>query len=675
MPEAVAAWAVNTLAVTGVTATVVSAAVYVATTVAISQVASALLAPSSGGGGTTSPQELSTTVRQAAASRRLLYGRSKAGGVLVYPAQSDDGKFAYLDVYLGEGPIHAIEPVFWLGDERSDDPKFDGLITLTPYLGTPGQAADAGLVAVSAGEWTSADVGTGIAHAVVRYEFDRNAFPRGLVLPSFEVLGRLVYDPRNGAFGYSNNPALCLLDYLRSEYGPDGGIADDLIDFASFATAANICDEVVVSIDPTNTVDGVAGRVRRYTLDGVFEVSAGHTAIVQTMLAAMGGAMPLVGGQYRLYVGAWRAPTGPQLTGEHLRADPTMRTHPGRTQRINTARGTYREPRQEWQTIDFHEQTLPAAVVAEAGEIVQNFSFPATTNGAIAQRLARLGMLQARSSVPLQLQCNWAAFEWQVFDVINVNLPEIGAVGTYLCVSYAYPEGGGIDLTLVPHNAADFAWEPATMEQLVPVVVRPDFNSTPPAVAGLAVGPVSMSGPDDGSGSGAVFGLSASWTATEDARLDHYEVQYKRNAAADWLVDRADGTYWARLLREGYYYDVRVRIVRGDGTTGPWAEVLNTLLNGDITPPGPPTALSVTGTGTHTIGWTNPITLDVMRARVYASATNDPATGVQVAEVFGLPATAYTATHTPAGVPTYYWVTAVDRSGNASARTAAGVGN
>jgi hypothetical protein len=674
MPQAAAAWVVSTLAVTGTTAAIVSAAVYVATTVAISQIASALLAPSSGGGGTTSPQELSATVRQAAASRRLLYGRSKAGGVLVYPAQSDDGTYAWLDVYLGEGPIHAIEPVFWLGDERSDDPKFSGLTSLAAFFGAPGQIASPDLIAVSAGEWTADDVGTGIAHVVVRYQFDRNAFPRGLVLPSFDVWGRVVYDPRTGATGFSSNPALCLLDYLRSEYGPDGGIADDLIDFASFATAANICDEVVVSIDPTNTVDGVAGRVRRYTLDGVFEVSAGHTAIVQTMLAAMGGAMPLVGGQYRLYAGAWRAPTGPQLTGEHLRADPTMRTHPGRTQRINTARGTYREPRQEWQTIDFHEQTLPAAVVAEAGEIVQNFSFPATTNGAIAQRLARLGMMQARSSVPLQLQCNWAAFEWQVFDVISVSLPEIGAVGPYLCVSYGYPEGGGIDLTLVPHNAADFAWDPATMERLVPVVVRPDFNSTPPAVTGLNVSADSIS-QGDWDGSPSAYGLSAYWDATADAQLDYYEVQYKQTAGVAWVSERASSGSWIKILSVGVAYDVAVRVVRKDGSAGPFAIVNNTTVSGDDTPPGPPTALSVTGTATHTIGWTNPVTLDVMRARVYASTTNDPATGVQVAEVFGLPATAYTATHTPAGVPTYYWVTAVDRSGNASARTYAGVGN
>lgn len=676
MPQAVGAWVAEYFAFELMAGAAISSfagtVATVITTVAINQVATKVLGGSSGQGGTASAQTLAATVRQAAASRRLIYGEVKAGGVLVYPAQTDDGKDAWLDVYLGEGPIQAIDPVFWLGEDLSTDPKFADLLMLEAYTGAPGQAASAGLIAVSDGEWTAADVGTGCAHAVVRYTFDRNAFPRGLVLPAFLVRGRLVFDPRTSTTGYSNNPALCLLDFLRSEYGPDGGVADDLIDFASFAAAANVCDEVLDSIDPSNTVADVPGKVRRYTLDGVFEVSGGHTQIVETMLGAMAGAMPFTGGQYRLYAGAWRAPTGPVLTGEYLRGDPTYRTHPARQQRINTVRGTYREPKQDWQNIDFQPQTLPAAVAAEDGEIVQNINFPATSVGATAQRLARLAMMRARSAVPLSLPCNWAAFQWQLYDVVQVNLPEVGAAGPFLITGYTFAEGGGIDLSLVPHRADDFAWDPATMERLVPVVVAPDFNTTPPAITGLVVSAGSI---DQGEYSS--YGLVASWAATADALIADYEVQFKPTASADWLSGGKTGrtASWDRALNVGVFHDVRVRIVRHDGTTGPWAEVLNTLVSGDTEPPGPPTALSVTGTTTHTIGWTNPTSLDVMRARVYANTVNNAATATQVAEVFGLPATAYTATHTPSSVPTYYWVAAVDRSGNPSARTYAGVGN
>ena len=195
---------------------------------------------------------------------------------------------------------------------------------------------------------------------------------------------------------------------------------------------------------------------------------------------------------------------------------------------------------------------------------------------------------------------------------------------------------------------------------------------------------------DNGSGFSS-YGLRATWDASDDYYFRSYDVQYKKTADK-WIEDLPPDalpalfnlvsadllsgiTKWEQQVSIGEEYDVRIRIVREDGTVGPWATETNILVSGDTTPPGVPTALSVTGTTTHTIGWTNPTSLDVMRARVYANTANNPATATEVAEVFGLPATAYTATHTPAGVPTYYWVTAVDRSGNASARTAAGVGN
>lgn len=687
MPETIGAYvadyfAFEVIGTTVAAAAAIETAVTIAATVAINQVASKVLASSSGSGGTAGPQVLSTTVRQSDASRRLIYGTVKAGGVMVYPQQDPDGANVRVAVYLGEGPIHAVSSTFWIGDERTDDPKYSGLIGFDARLGTPGQTVVTSLRDASAGEWTTADVGTGCAYVVVRLGANRDVFTRGRVnMPmAFLVDGRVCFDPRADgtllAMAHTRNPALCLLDFMRSEFGPDGGIDDDLIDFPSFAAAANVCDELVDSIDHTNVVAGTPGKVRRYTLDGVFEVGAGHTAIKETMERAMAGRVVFVGGKYRCYAGAWRAPSGPVLDAHYLRGAPTFRTHQQRTQRFNVARGTYREPRQDWQTTDLHEQTLPAAVLAEDGEIVQTLDFPVTTNGAIAQRLARLAMLQARSAVPLTLPCNWSAIQWQLYDVVTLDLPQVGAAGTWLITGYTLAESGGVDLTLVPHRAEDFAWTPATDEKTVPTVVAPSFNSVPLVVNGLLVVGSALVETGSGENTTASYGLRATWTASSDYYLRHYYVQYKPSASGTWLDG---GTYgqpsWERVVSTGVEYDVRVRQVREDSSTSAWATETNILVSGDTTPPGVPTGLSVTGTTTHTIGWTNPTSLDVMRARVYANLSNDAPTAVEVAEVFGLPATAYTAAHTPGGLPCHYWVTAVDRSGNESARTYAGVGN
>lgn len=614
-----------------------------------------------------------TTVRQAAAPRRLIYGEIKTGGVLVYPGQKLDGD-AHLVVALGEGQIESVDSVYWLAEELSTAEKFDGLLHMEWFDGHPDQTACMSLVNAIPDEWTVDHRLRGIAYAYVRLKFDRNAFPRGLVFPTFKIKGRKIYDPRTGATAWSENPALCVLDYLRSVYSVQ--CPDDLIDFESFIAAANICDELVESPDPENVVAGVPGRVKRYTLNGVFEASSSPVPVIETMEGACAGKLIFTQGKYRFYAGAYRHPgVDDVLTAEYLRDDPTFRAHVGRQQRVNIARGTYREPRQDWQETDFAAQELPAAVVAEAGEIVESYNFPATTNGATAQRLAKLAMLRARARTPLILRCNWAALRWRLWDVVTVDLPEINETGRTFCiVDYTFAQGGGIDLTLLPDEAVHYEWNAATDEVIVKDVPTPDFNSTPPAVTGLSVAGEMAAAGDE---SALVPAISARWDKTQDAFLEHYEVQIKSVLQPDW-DEATSGTtknpnYTSTAVVAGEEYDLRVRIERGDGTYGPWTEALATLVKGDDIAPLPPTALSVTGSGTVTVHWTTPDGRDFRKSNVYTNSVNSTLGATLLDTITGAALTPTTKTHTP-GVLTYYFVSAQDATGNESALTYAGSG-
>jgi hypothetical protein len=670
MPAAVAGAVVSFLGGAAALGTVGTLAVTFAVGIAANRALQALNKPKGFGNATTPTQQLTTTIRQAAAPRRLVYGEVKVGGILNYAAQSSDGEYAYLCIVLAEGPMQGIDPVIWIGDERSDAAKFAGLVDVEFFDGTQ-TTASATLVAAGGGEWTAQDVGHGIAYLVVRYKFDRNAFPQGLVLPAVLAKGRKVFDPRTSTTEHTRNPALIGLDYVRSAYGYQA--ADDEIDFASFTTAANICDEIVDSIDPANKVNDVAGKVRRYTFDGVIETDVGPAASLAAIEQAMAGQIRHINGKWRAYAGAWRAPTGPTLTGEFLTAPPVFRAHPGRQQRINIARGTYREPKADWQDADYREQTLPASVAAE-GEIVQAINFPGTIVGATAQRLAKLNMMLARRRVPLVLKCNYAALLWQELDVVTVSLPLMGISGDYVIDSYVYNADGGISMTLFPHVASDYAWTAATDEALVPEVIKPSFNSTPAEPINLTVSGAFSN--DSGAMDYARPSLAASWTAGADSLRKHFELQWGPAGSYTGTHIEAATSWRTFAVAIDQAYDVRVRAVRFDDTTSDWVEVLNTTVQDDQTPPGPPTALSVTagvvGGAPNTINWTTPGDFDLLRSRVYASTTNNPATATQIAEIFGLPATAYSATHPRAASPNFYWVESVDRIGNTSARTYAG---
>lgn len=668
MPAAVAGAVVSWLGGAAALGTVGTLAVTFAVGIATNRALQALNKPKGFGNATTPTQQLTTTIRQAAAPRRLVYGEVKVGGILNYAAQSSDGEYAYLCIVLGEGPMQGIDPVIWIGDEKSDAAKFAGLVQVEFFDGTQ-TTASATLVAAGGGEWTAQDVGHGIACLVVRYKFDRNAFPQGLVLPAVMAKGRKVFDPRTSAAAHTRNPALIGLDYVRSAYGYQA--ADDEIDFASFTAAANICDEIIDSIDPANKVNDVAGKVRRYTFDGVIETDVGPAASLAAIEQAMAGQIRHINGKWRAYAGAWRAPTGPTLTGEFLTAPPVFRAHPGRQQRINIARGTYREPKADWQDADYREQTLPASVAAE-GEIVQAINFPGTIVGATAQRLAKLNMMLARRRVPLVLKCNYAALLWQELDVVTVSLPLMGISGDYIIDSYVYNADGGISMTLFPHVASDYAWTAATDEALVPVVLRPSFNSAPAEPTNVAVsGAFAL----DSEGYGRPA-LTATWTAPNDSLRKHFELQWGSAGSYTRTHFETRASWQTLEVLVNQAYDVRVRAVRLDDTTSDWVEVTNTTVENDSTPPGQPTALSVTagvvGGAPNTINWTTPGDFDLLRSRVYASTTNNPATATQIAEIFGLPATVYSATHPRAASPNFYWVESVDRIGNTSARTYAG---
>lgn len=670
MPAAVAGAVVTALGGAAALGTAATLAITFGVGIATSKLLGSLSKPRGAAGALTPTQQLSATIRQAAAARRLVYGTVKIGGVLAYPAQSSDGEYAYLAIYLGEGPMDGLDPVFWIGDEKSDAAKFTGLTQLEFLDGTQ-TTASATLIAAGDGEWTAADIGQGMAYAVVRYKFDRNAFPNGLILPAFLARCRKVFDPRTNITAHTSNTALVALDYVRSEFGYNA--SDGEIDWDSFTAAANICDEIIDSIDPANTVNGVAGKVRRYTFNGVIETDVGPAQGLAAIEQTMAGFVRHINGKWRCYAGAWRAPTGPVLTADFLQGPPAYRTHPGRQQRINIARGTYREPKADWQDADYQEQTIQAAVAAE-GEIVQNISFGGVVVGATAQRLAKLNMMLARRRVPLVLRCNYAALLWQQMDVVTVNLPLIGVSGDYLIEEYTYAADGGIVLSMVPHVASDYAWTAATDEKLVPEVLRPSFNSTPAEPTNLQVSGAFST--DGGSMDYARPSLAASWVAGADSLRKHFELQWGPAGSYTGTHIETANTWRTFSVAVDQAYDVRVRAVRLDDTTSDWVEVLGTVVQDDTTQPSPPTSLSVTagvvGGAPNTINWTTPGDFDLLRSRVYASTTNNPATATQIAEIFGLPATAYSTTHPRTATPNFYWVESVDRIGNTSARTYAG---
>jgi predicted phage tail protein len=160
--------------------------------------------------------------------------------------------------------------------------------------------------------------------------------------------------------------------------------------------------------------------------------------------------------------------------------------------------------------------------------------------------------------------------------------------------------------------------------------------------------------------------LRVDWKAPAGVPVANYQVQFKLTT---------DGEYEGLLLTEGNAtsiiltvledrndYDVRVRTVNNLGFQSEWLTGTST---GDIpndAPPGQCTGLqAVGGLQQISLNWTNPSDLDLKHIEIWAGSTNNLAGASRIGVSTG---TFYVHTGLPNNATRFYWVRAVDRSGN-----------
>jgi hypothetical protein len=198
------------------------------------------------------------TIRQPLSYARVIYGIANVGGVLTYIETSGtNNEFLHMVVTIAAHELQAIPAIYFdnvavplNGSGDCVSGTFSGLVHVEKNLGSRDQAAFAGLVAASAGKWTSAHRQRGRAGVYIRLKWDQNKFPNGVPNVTFDVTGRKVYDPRTGTIAYSNNSALCLGDYLNNaQFGLVAQRKYPLV-------ASMLSNSGMASFSAANTVDG-----------------------------------------------------------------------------------------------------------------------------------------------------------------------------------------------------------------------------------------------------------------------------------------------------------------------------------------------------------------------------------------------------------------------------------
>lgn len=339
-------------------------------------------------------------------------------------------------------------------------------------LGSPNQVADGQLIADSAGltgAWTATDRLRGICYSVVTLDLNSQELQGGLPQLTARIRGKKVLDPRSGVTAWSDNPALCVYDFLRAgDYGK--GVMPEQVE--GVIPAANACDELI-------TVPGTANTARRYTANGAWKSGTDPDNVLEDLCGAMSGyAIP--GGVWRVLAGVYTPPV--MVLGDNQAAGSiSMVPAPSRSEAWNGVKGQYIDPAQFNQPVDYEPLQVAQYVEDDGGEVWGQISFSFTDIGWRSRTLANISLEKSRAK-KLAWRGQLACLRAKVGDRVVVNNELLGLSGaTFRVTKRTYDHASmAVELSLEQDEPRFYPGVSNTQPPAPGVQPDPTYKVNPP---------------------------------------------------------------------------------------------------------------------------------------------------------------------------------------------------
>lgn len=356
--------------------------------------------------------------RTATAPRQIIYGKARVGGTITHIETSgtDNYKLSMIVVLAGH-EVEGLEDVL-INDEilttvssggfqyatnskfvnADNENKFGVQSSLLRYVFVDGSQTTANSTVVNNTSLTSSDKFIGMSYMLIEMVVDSEAFGGGIPPMAFVVKGKKVYDPRTSSTAWSDNPALCVRDYITdTTYGLKATSSEvlDTTALGGFSSAANTCDSgntigtatvngaisssTTVTVDTSSTLTlidvgqtvtgtGISGTVKvvrrrglvitlssaqtiadgvtltfteeLYTANGITNMSASGSDVIEGLLSACAGKLSYIDGKFVMFAGASVTPDM-TITDDNLLAPISIATKQSSGESFNTVKAVY----------------------------------------------------------------------------------------------------------------------------------------------------------------------------------------------------------------------------------------------------------------------------------------------------------------------------------------------
>jgi hypothetical protein len=373
--------------------------------------------------------QLSEQIKQPITSRRVTYGRTRlAGAITALETQNDNTDLHFFST-LCEGPIQSFER-FYVDGERvllNDEGwvrsgKYKNLIRIRAHRGTKNQTPDG--KAMQEMDTVGPNFkGKGVAYVYVKAKFDREVF-NSIPEIQAEIKGRnTIWDPRvsednaDERIGYTNNPALCVANYLMDN---KVGLQEDRdsIDTERLKTAANICDEQVELKD--------GSFQRRYRCNGVLNTSNKVKKNLSNLLSSMVGKVVWSNGSWNIFAGGYTAPSISFDEDDRIGSMSVQGQAPA-DQRYNGVKGVFRSKNEGYQPTDFPSVSRDKWLADDDGvRRWKDIDLPFTSDPVRAQRIGLVHLERSRRMVSTTWPMKMTALKALTGETVELSDKELG---------------------------------------------------------------------------------------------------------------------------------------------------------------------------------------------------------------------------------------------------------
>lgn len=538
----------------------------------------------------------------------------------------------------------------------------------------------------------------GCAYVYIQMVFDAEKFGGGMPAISFEVKGKNVYDPRTSANATTDlqrsNPALIIRDYLTdTQYGLKAKASEinDTTNAGGIASAANTCDQQVTLADGST-------QERRYTANGFTNFSANGNGVLEAVLSSMAGKMSYVNGQFTLFAGASQTPSL-TITDDELLAPISISTNSSSGDLYNSVKPIYVDRSLDYQSTDaeVYQDTTFLNADTPSGESTANYvkqmetQLPFTVTDTMAQRLGRIALKSQRQTTTLSvlvslqfMRCqpnDWVyltnerlGYTQKTFEVLSTNMEalqndEVTVIATRL------------ELKEVEASVFNFATNDYTTGQAEGSDVSTgDYSVTAPSNLSLA-----QQNAIDGTTS--KVDILVSWTNNASDKVTLTEITYKLSTDSNYTSDFTAGKGVAKAsipnVVVGSTYNVKIRHIDVNGVASAYTSAVNITIAAASTAPSTPSNLSASASkGQILVSWTNPNNTDLRAVKVYRKTSNStPTDDTNLVDTLAGEPNAVTTTvfgdqdGLTAGTTYYFWVRAINHSGQHSSFSSSVNGN